>query len=87
MCNLRIITFKIDENAKCAICLDDKTECYLPCSHKFHYKCILTWLFRKVTCPLCRTKLINQVMNHSMKGRDYVQMESVSNVSGHIFYK
>lgn len=26
----------------------------LPCAHKFHDSCILAWLKRNTTCPLCK---------------------------------
>ena len=46
-------------NRECCICLDDNNEgdlaIRLPnCSHIFHKKCILDWLQRKCTCPVCR---------------------------------
>ncbi|KAL3876337.1 hypothetical protein ACJMK2_034198 [Sinanodonta woodiana] len=46
---------------KCPICLglqdeDDEVK-RLPCSHKFHTQCILPWLSKVNTCPLCRHEL------------------------------
>ena len=89
MCNSRtkkIISFLIDENATCAICMKNGTQFYLPCNHKFHVKCLLTWLFVKVTCPLCRTPWVDHVLNHRMNIRDYYIMDSVKNIVGHKFY-
>ena len=30
----------------------------LSCNHKFHTKCIITWLSKKDTCPICRNNII-----------------------------
>ena len=41
----------------CPICLDkihQKNEVVLECTHKFHRKCILNWLRRNPSCPICR---------------------------------
>lgn len=37
-------------------CQDDKSVA-LPCDHHFHLDCILPWLERKHTCPVCRYDL------------------------------
>ena len=50
-----------DKNQKCSICMDmfidgdiiETTEC----NHKFHAKCVQTWLLEKSICPECRTSL------------------------------
>jgi hypothetical protein len=31
--------------------------CILSCNHIFHKKCILEWLEKEKTCPLCRVNL------------------------------
>lgn len=45
----------------CPICLndfDDNEEvCFLDCTHMFHQNCIVEWVRKKNTCPLCRCKL------------------------------
>jgi hypothetical protein len=40
----------------CSICLcDDENELEsLPCGHSFHSKCIISWLLKNNTCPICR---------------------------------
>ena len=40
----------------CSICFEDckKKGCELECGHRFHTKCIFTWLSKNDTCPLCR---------------------------------
>lgn len=46
---------------KCPVCLgpfDEEDEVKdLPCSHRFHTNCILPWLQRVNSCPLCRHEL------------------------------
>ena len=51
----------LDQNQSCSICMDmfidgdiiKTTEC----NHKFHAKCVQTWLLEKSICPECRTSL------------------------------
>ncbi|KAJ6790595.1 E3 ubiquitin-protein ligase RING1-like [Iris pallida] len=51
-------TVKVQENLNCSVCLEDLrigTEGReMPCKHKFHSGCILTWLELHSSCPLCR---------------------------------
>ncbi|KAK2978238.1 hypothetical protein RJ640_024271 [Escallonia rubra] len=48
----------------CSICHEDfvlrDMVNRLPCSHIFHTRCILGWLKRSNTCPLCRSKVHNE---------------------------
>ncbi|XP_013383970.1 E3 ubiquitin-protein ligase RNF181-like [Lingula anatina] len=54
---------KVDEagDLKCPICLVpyDEAEAtkQLPCQHKFHPECILPWLQKTNSCPVCRYEL------------------------------
>ncbi|XP_028404908.1 E3 ubiquitin-protein ligase RNF181-like [Dendronephthya gigantea] len=47
--------------ASCPVCLEkyEKKEVYieLPCMHKFHEDCILSWLNQTNSCPVCRHEL------------------------------
>jgi hypothetical protein len=59
----------------CTICYDNMNESDFyemkDCKHKFHYKCIIEWIFQSQTCPLCRhstekkpaTFLLKSVLN------------------------
>lgn len=50
-----------DEDGSCPICLkkfeDGELESYLPCKHGFHVDCLLPWLKKTSSCPLCRAEL------------------------------
>lgn len=60
----------------CSICLDNMNDNDFyemkDCKHKFHYKCIIEWIFESRTCPLCRyntqkplrkTSLLKYILN------------------------
>ncbi|KAK1568673.1 hypothetical protein Q3G72_027403 [Acer saccharum] len=48
-------------SVKCPICLESvgvgRIASQAPCSHIFHSKCILRWIHKKPSCPLCRAPL------------------------------
>lgn len=55
------------ETEPCSICLDNLSgskpagvPTRMTCSHVFHDRCLLEWLKRKNTCPLCRTVLYDR---------------------------
>ncbi|XP_015771891.1 PREDICTED: E3 ubiquitin-protein ligase RNF181-like [Acropora digitifera] len=62
--SLRTLTMTADhivESCSCPICqvdfkMGDKVK-QLPCKHMFHEKCILPWLSKTNSCPLCRHEL------------------------------
>ena len=51
----------VPQDTDCAICFevivgDDKDNLRrLHCDHWFHARCIMPWLFKKQSCPTCRT--------------------------------
>jgi hypothetical protein len=49
------------ENPNCCICLSDisngEDTVLLPCGHLFHDPCVLEWLNKNNTCPICRFEL------------------------------
>ncbi|XP_021275612.1 uncharacterized protein LOC110410303 [Herrania umbratica] len=48
------------DQGTCAICLEGlsmDSSRKTPCSHVFHGGCIAQWLWRKTSCPLCRSQL------------------------------
>ncbi|KAM7507656.1 hypothetical protein LguiA_018109 [Lonicera macranthoides] len=50
-----------DGELSCAVCLEELSggsECTrTPCSHLFHPGCIVRWLIKKKSCPICRRVL------------------------------
>ncbi|KAI3907155.1 hypothetical protein MKW92_034395 [Papaver armeniacum] len=47
----------------CAVCLERITDgseiSKMPCSHMFHYGCLVTWLDESNSCPVCRCKVVS----------------------------
>ena len=35
----------------------------IPCFHRFHRKCIKEWFKNKNTCPICKTKIIVEIIS------------------------
>ncbi|XP_053085051.1 E3 ubiquitin-protein ligase RNF181 [Pangasianodon hypophthalmus] len=50
-----------DKGLKCPVCLlefeEQETVREMPCKHLFHSSCILPWLGKTNSCPLCRLEL------------------------------
>lgn len=51
----------IQESRECPVCKEsfqlDEQVTEIPCNHIFHKECIISWLKRNGTCPVCRYKL------------------------------
>jgi hypothetical protein len=49
----------IDKGLICSICLDDfnseKEVIFLDCKHIYHMECIIEWINKDASCPLCRS--------------------------------
>ncbi|OWF42947.1 RING finger protein 141-like [Mizuhopecten yessoensis] len=45
------------EEMECCICMENKSEIILGCSHKFCESCIDQWNVTSRTCPICRAKV------------------------------
>lgn len=53
----------------CTICIkpnEEENEVFLvlPCKHNFHRSCILPWLEKTNSCPLCRQELLTDDENY-----------------------
>lgn len=44
----------------CSICFE-KTECSLHCGHSFCNSCIVSWIFKNPSCPLCRKNISRNI--------------------------
>ncbi|KAM0024934.1 putative transcription factor C2H2 family [Helianthus debilis subsp. tardiflorus] len=57
------VKIKVDLNnsVRCSVCLEDfeggNEAKEMPCKHRFHGECIITWLDLHSTCPVCRYQL------------------------------
>ncbi|KAJ7305320.1 hypothetical protein JRQ81_011239 [Phrynocephalus forsythii] len=58
---VQISPLQADKGLKCPVCLlefeEDETARKMPCQHLFHAGCILPWLGKTNSCPLCRHEL------------------------------
>ncbi|XP_031474742.1 E3 ubiquitin-protein ligase MPSR1-like [Nymphaea colorata] len=50
-----------DEEARCVVCLEgfgaDGEAREMPCRHRYHHGCIMKWLEKHSTCPVCRFQM------------------------------
>ena len=55
-------------NKECCVCLDTQhvgQKAYkLPCGHLYHPACLLDWIKRHCTCPVCRYELPTDDLNY-----------------------
>jgi len=62
---------------ECTICYDPLniiTDIEItPCMHMFHRTCYVEWLKRASTCPLCRSSLQREYINHE---REYISLDA-----------
>ncbi|KAH0623015.1 hypothetical protein JD844_030900, partial [Phrynosoma platyrhinos] len=58
---VRIAPAQADKGLKCPVCLlefeEEETVREMPCQHLFHSGCLLPWLGKTNSCPLCRHEL------------------------------
>ncbi|KAF8036745.1 hypothetical protein BT93_C2454 [Corymbia citriodora subsp. variegata] len=52
------LSWKATDQEECAVCLDSfragETLIHLPCTHRFHSRCLVPWLESNSHCPCCR---------------------------------
>ena len=62
-----VVLEKDEGDNECAICLNEKCEVVLPCTHAFCSDCIADWITRDKECPMCRDDLnvrLNELQKH-----------------------
>ncbi|KAM6423071.1 E3 ubiquitin-protein ligase ZNRF3 isoform 2-T3 [Liasis olivaceus] len=79
-------TLSSGSTSDCAICLEKYTDGeelrVIPCTHRFHRKCVDPWLLQHHTCPHCRHNIIEQKkgnlvceeMANQLRGRQQQRM-------------
>ncbi|XP_014277030.1 E3 ubiquitin-protein ligase RNF181 [Halyomorpha halys] len=80
-------------DAQCPVCLkqfDQEEEAkLLPCKHEFHSPCIIPWLEKTSTCPLCRHELPTDDETHEeykqQKKREKAREEEIDNLHNSMF--
>ncbi|EAT36320.1 AAEL011580-PA [Aedes aegypti] len=60
------------DDERCTICIkpnEDENEMFLvlPCKHDFHKSCIMPWLEKTNSCPLCRHELLTDDENYEQQ--------------------
>mmetsp|Transcript_24334 Transcript_24334/g.58739 ORF Transcript_24334/g.58739 Transcript_24334/m.58739 type:complete len:253 (-) Transcript_24334:157-915(-) len=64
-------------NVQCMICImtvkGRELVRILPCLHKFHKRCIDTWLKGSLECPVCKMNVPRAILNQEMKVANLLQ--------------
>ena len=59
-----LIHKNIKKPEECIVCYSnlDKNSVKLECGHSFHKNCITKWLYKSMTCPMCRAEIKQQTL-------------------------
>ena len=72
-----VVSLLSSDDHECTICYDNLVggaAVVMPCSHVFHEACLLKWLSRRSTCPVCRSDLPTAVVGGANPGRHAEEM-------------
>ena len=74
-------TNRDNQQRPCAICLADVSELATtkPCAHEFDFVCIVNWLERSPTCPLCKAKV--QTVEYDQTSRQDIKIYTVQHLA------
>lgn len=74
-----ITPVQADKGLKCPVCLlefeEEETVRKMPCEHHFHSSCILPWLGKTNSCPLCRHELLTDNEEYEEYKKDKVRRQ------------
>nr|XP_033805856.1 E3 ubiquitin-protein ligase RNF181 isoform X1 [Geotrypetes seraphini] len=77
--SVTITPAQADKGLKCPVCLlefeEEETVKKIPCEHLFHSACILPWLGKTNSCPLCRHELPTDNEEYEDYKKDKVRKE------------
>ncbi|MGH0183034.1 UNVERIFIED_CONTAM: hypothetical protein FKN15_011050 [Acipenser sinensis] len=69
-----------DKGLKCPVCLlefeEEETVRKMPCEHLFHSGCILPWLGKTNSCPLCRHEMPTENKEYEEFKKDKVGLRA-----------
>ncbi|XP_060643154.1 E3 ubiquitin-protein ligase RNF181 [Anolis sagrei] len=76
---VRITPIQADKGLKCPVCLLEFEESEMarrmPCQHLFHSGCLLPWLGKTNSCPLCRHELPTDDQEYEEYKKDKVRRQ------------
>ncbi|XP_019369943.1 PREDICTED: E3 ubiquitin-protein ligase RNF181 [Gavialis gangeticus] len=76
---VRVTPAQADKGLKCPVCLlefeEDECARKMPCEHLFHSACLLPWLGKTNSCPLCRYELPTDNPEYEEYKKDKVRQQ------------
>lgn len=80
---LPVYKLEKDLNDSCPVCKDElkkgEEAMKLPCNHEFHKECLMPWLERANTCPICRKELETDDQDYEKRKKESNQGNNGNN--------